>query len=215
MKKYEGVLKRVRQIEAKKGRDYVSTDSKLYKGLKIFYFLAFIYTMAINALFIMGMVIMLDSDTTKNSNAVNGMIIVSIATALIIATLVLLKYKKHLISGIMGFVSEVSLIFIFASMMEDINGLWNLKYSFYYRHGIPLLIMALLIAVMTVISVIENRKINKAYKKVMEDLYSKFIAEEGDGETVSEEKWTEFLKNYDPDKAKKQKNTIKEKIFKD
>ena len=215
MKKYTGVLKRVREIENKKGRNYQTTDSKLYKGLKVTYILAFIYTMAINALFILGMIITLDSAAKGMSNVVNGLIIVSIGTALIIAGLVVMKFKKHLISGLLSFIPEVALIFIFANMMkEDIEGLWGYKYSFYYRHGVPLLLMALLITGMTVIAMREEHKTNITYKKVVENLYSEFTAE--NGENVSEEEWTEYLKNYDPDKNRKNKTKdIKEKIFKD
>ena len=37
MKKYPGVLKRVREIEAKRGISYIKPEDKLYKGIKIIY----------------------------------------------------------------------------------------------------------------------------------------------------------------------------------
>ena len=39
MKKYEGVLKRVREIEFKRGITYAKTDGKLYKGSKVLFIL--------------------------------------------------------------------------------------------------------------------------------------------------------------------------------
>lgn len=216
MKKYAGVLKRVYELESKKGINYVSTNGKLYKGLKIFYIIAFIYTMAINALFVLAMSIVM-SDVPNSSNFVNEVIFVSICSALIIAGLVVLRFKKHLVFGLLNFIPEVFLMFMYANILrDDFEGLWGLKYSYYYKHGIPLLLMALLVVGMTLVALNEQRIVNKDYKKVVENLYSKFLEEEGNKETVSEEKWAEYLKNYDPDICEKGKQKpIKEKIFED
>lgn len=279
MKKYAGVLKKVRQTQMRRN-EYETTDGNSYKRMKIFYILGFVWTMAVNTLYILGMfleligsdsydsgawldvviifsfpiayivasvlclkfkkhlisgivsvvpiifgiiTVMIKSDILTGKEPINnmarenfkGLVIVSLATILIIAGLVLIRYKQHLISGIISFIPEVCLIYLFTGFFKDNpEGLFGLGYDYYLRHGIPLAIMVISIVGMTVIAVKGEVKLNREYKKVVESLYSDFIAQEGDAENVSEEKWTEYLKNYDPYKNNKNK-AVKEKIFKD
>ena len=279
MKKYAGVLKKVRQTQMRRN-EYETTDGNSYKRMKIFYILGFVWTMAVNTLYILGMfleligsdsydsgawldvviifsfpiayivatilclkfkkylisgivsvvpiifgiiTVMIKSDILTGKEPINnmarenfkGLVIVSLATILIIAGLVLIRYKQHLISGIISFIPEVCLIYLFTGFFKDnLEGLFGLRYDYYLRHGIPLAIMLISIVGMTVIAVKGEVKLNREYKKVVESLYSDFIAQEGDAENVSEEKWTEYLKNYDPYKNNKNK-AVKEKIFKD
>lgn len=279
MKKYAGVLKKVRQTQMRRN-EYETTDGNSYKRMKIFYILGFVWTMAVNTLYILGMfleligsdsydsgawldvviifsfpiayivatilclkfkkylisaivsvvpiifgiiTVMIKSDILTGKEPINnmarenfkGLVIVSFATILIIAGLVLIRYKQHLISGIISFIPEVCLIYLFTGFFKDnLEGLFGLRYDYYLRHGIPLAIMVISIVGMTVIAVKGEVKLNREYKKVVESLYSDFIAQEGDAENVSEEKWTEYLKNYDPYKNNKNK-AVKEKIFKD
>jgi len=279
MKKYAGVLKKVRQTQMRRN-EYETTDGNSYKRMKIFYILGFVWTMAVNTLYILGMfleligsdsydsgawldvviifsfpiayivatilclkfkkylisgivsvvpiifgiiTVMIKSDILTGKEPINnmarenfkGLVIVSLATILIIAGLVLIRYKQHLISGIISFIPEVCLIYLFTGFFKDnLEGLFGLRYDYYLRHGIPLAIMVISIVGMTVIAVKGEVKLNREYKKVVESLYSDFIAQEGDAENVSEEKWTEYLKNYDPYKNNKNK-AVKEKNFKD
>ena len=41
------------------------------------------------------------------------------------------------------------------------------------------------------------------YKKVTENLYEIYRVNVADGEELSDDKWDEFLKNYDPSKSTK------------
>ena len=52
MKMYEGVLKRVKQLEEKNGIKYSKTDGKLFTSFKVINVLAFIWTVIMNFLYI-------------------------------------------------------------------------------------------------------------------------------------------------------------------
>lgn len=200
MKKFYGVLKRVRELEEKKGIKYAKPDGKLYKTFKVFYIIAFAYTMAINLLFVLAMLIKVDAGLAVMSDVFNYILSVSVCSVLIIAGLVLLKFKLNLTAGIISILSEVFLIPVYAIPLKaDFGGILGLKYSFYYKHGIPLLLMIIFFTGMTIIAKRAEYKTDKMYKKVTENLFGIYAIAEGEAENLSEEQWDEFLRNYDPD----------------
>lgn len=201
MKKFNGVLKRVRALEEKKGIKYAMPDGKLFKTLKVLYVIVFAYTIAINLLFILAMFLKVDLGLAGMSDVFNYILSVSVCSVLIIAGLVLQKFKLYLSAGITSVLPEIFLIPVYAiPLREDIDGFLGLKYSFYYKHGVPLLLMILFMTFMTVIAKRAEIKTDKMYKRVTENLFSMYAVAEGEAENLSEEQWDEFLRNYDPDK---------------
>lgn len=200
MKKFDGVLKRVRMLEEKNGIKYADTECKLYKTLKFFYILAFAYTMAINLLFVLAMIIKVDAGLAEKSDVFNYILSVSVCSLLIIAGLILRKCKLNLSAGIISVLPEIFLIPVYAiPLRADFEGFLGLKYSFYWKHGVPLFLMIILMSWMTVIAVRANIKTDRMYKKVTENLFNMYTVAEGDAENLSEEQWSEFLENYNPD----------------
>ena len=202
MKKYDGVLKRVRMLEEKKGIKYATTDSGIYKILKWLCILSAAWGLATNLLFILGNLLMYSgSDYMKN---ITGQIItVSVCSVSIIQSLILNKFKIHIIGLIINILSSVFLSLQFANLLLDDFGFLGLKTSFYVRHFIPLALMSLLFICMAIIAVRARIKTNRMYKKVTENLYEMYRLSGADIEELSDDKWDEFLKNYDPSKSTK------------
>ena len=79
--------------------------------------------------------------------------------------------------------------------MEDSLGLFGYKYSFYWRHSVPLALIAVFAIWLSVLALRANIKTKKQYRKITENLYNQYhISEEN--EQLSEEEWQEFIENY-------------------
>ncbi len=194
MKMQENVLKRVRMVEDKYGINYAKIDGKLYKSLKIIYIVLFAYTMGINLLYMLGMLLVYGG--TENFTAIqNTLITVSVCTGFIIAGFVLFFFKFKLTAGILSVIPEILLILSFGDVMKDTLGLWGYKYSFYWRHLAPLALMIIVMIWLTVIAVRARIKTEKQYKKVTDNLFEIYNNTASD---ISDEQWNEFLANYDP-----------------
>jgi len=201
MKMYEGVLARVREIEKKRGIKYATTDGNLYKALRILYTVTAIWVFLMNLFFVLGFVIMY-SGTDNMSEALNSIITVSACTLCIIAGYVLNCVKLHIPSLVLNVVPSCFLIPVFASFLKDSLGFLGFKASFYWRHGVPLVLLVLFIVWLSVIALRAKVKTEKQYKKVTENLFS--IYNVNSEENVTAEQWEEFLQNYDP----AQKNNV-------
>ena len=193
------ILQRVRQIEEKAGIKYAKTDGKLYKSLKVVYVIAFIYSMVMNVLYLLGN-LLIYSGKESFANIKNTLITVTVATVGLIAALVFAKFKKQIWANITAVVlnlfSGVFLILTFAHLLEDDLGFLGYKFSFYWRHSVPLLLIIILSIWICIIALREILKTQKQYKKVVENLYEKYNVS-SENEQLSEEEWDEFLKNYE------------------
>ena len=192
------VLKRVRQVEEKNGIKYAKTDGKLYGTLKVLYTIIFAYTLAINSLFILSNFIVYYGNENFNSVKVS-LVTVTIATLLLIAAFVIMRFKNKVwanyASGITNLLVAVLLVLTFANLMQDSLGLFGYVYSFYWRHAVPLLLIAVFAVWLSVIAIRANIKTDKQYKKVMENIYAQYNLS-AENEQLSEEQWEEFLENY-------------------
>jgi len=197
MKKYDGVLKRVRILEEKKGIKYADTNGKLYITLKVLCIIAAVYGMATNLLFILGHILMYAG--TNEMNEVTGKIVtVSVCTLAIIASLILNKFKIYITGAVLNLLSAVFLTLQFANLLLDDLGFLGFKTSFYVRHLIPLVLMVIFMVWLTIIALRAKIKTDHMYKKVTENLYNMYRVSEADADIMSDEQWDEFLKNYDP-----------------
>lgn len=206
MKKYDGVLKRVRFLEKKNGISYAKTDGKLYTTMKVLYSIAGVWTFFMNLFFILGFWLQYDG-TDDMPQALNYIITASVCTVFMIAGYVLSCCKIHLAGGILSVIPEIFLIVFFGMILRDTLGFLGFKLSFYWRHFAPLVLMIIFITVMTVIAVREKVKTNRMYKKVSENLYNMYNISVANGEIITDEQWDEFLANYNPDDYKKQFKT--------
>ena len=205
MKKYEGVLERVRILEEKRGISYAKTDGKLYKTLKVLFTIFFSYTFIMNLMFIMSMFLLPVIQNVKLSDVMNLIITVSVCSVLALTGFILTYCRKYLVGGILTALPMLFSIPSFAlPLMDDLNGFLGFKISFYWRHFGPIVVTSALIIWMTVIAVRANTKTDRMYKKVCENLFNIYKISEGEVENITEEQWTEFLANYNPNDYKGQ-----------
>lgn len=209
MKKYDGVLKRVREVERKNGIIYAKPDGKLYITLKVIYSIVGLWSFFMNLFYVLGFLLMY-SGTDNMKNVSNSLITVSICTAVLIAGYALNCCKLYLAGGILSVLSAIMLIPTFARPLEDSLGYFGYKASFYWRHFAPLVIMIALITWLTVLAVRAKVKTERQYKRVSENLYNMYNCNIAEGE-ISEEAWNSFLESYDPHNYKKQFRNVNER----
>lgn len=191
MKKYSGVLKRVREIEEKRGIEYARTSGKLYKGLKAVHILSASWALLMNLFFLLSLWINFAGE--EKMAQLQGLVLtVAVCSLGLILGFVLTCFKINIAGAVSSLVSSVMLIVTYGREMSDVLGFWGFNPSFYWRHLIPLVLAAITIIWMVIIAVRERIKIDKLYKKVAEGLYEEF---KKNSENTDDE-WEEFLKNY-------------------
>lgn len=198
--KYQcNVLKRVRQIEEKNGIKYAKTDGKLYGGVKAFYLVASIWTLAMNLLFIISN-LLVNSLNENFKLQTAPLATVAVLTLALVAGFVVMRFKNYIWAnftfGILNLLMPSILCFTFANLMTNINGLWGYSYSFYWRHAMPLLLVAVCGIWLAIIAFRANIKTQKQYKKTLENIYEQYNLSL-ENENFSEEQWKEYLKNYE------------------
>lgn len=196
----ENVLKRVRMLEEKKGIHYAKTGGKLYTVLKVLYIIAFAAVVAMNLLYIAGMMLV-NFGTDRFSSVADSVITVSLCTAVLTAGFVLSFFRFKLTAGIMSVVPAVILIPVFALLLKDSLGFMGVKTSFYIRHFIPLALLIIFIAGMVIIAVRERVKTKRQYTAVMENLYKTYNENSSD-DVIDDEEWNKFVDSYDPSNYK-------------
>lgn len=189
MKMYYGVLQRVKQIENKNGIRYATTDSKGYKILKVLLILALIYTFGVNLIIILGAA--LGGNTALLLNT-------GISTLVIIAGYIIYIKKLYILGGVLTLAPTVYLALYFKNLLTDTGYTVGVNAKYYWRHLIPLAIIAVCITAMCIIAVRAKARLQKMYNKVTENIYNKYKVNVADGEDIDEAQWEEFLANFDP-----------------
>ncbi len=191
MKKYSGVLKKVREIEEKRGIEYPRTDGKLYKGIKIAHIISGAWALVMNVFFLLSLWIKFSGE--EKMAELEGLILtISICSFGLILGFVLTNFKINIVGSAVSLMSSVLLIITYGRELSDVLGFWGFKSIFYWRHLIPLILVAITIIWLCVIAVRAKMKTDKLYKKVTEGLYEEF---KSNSENTDDE-WDEFLKNY-------------------
>ncbi len=195
MKMEYNILRRVRMIEEKNGIHYAKTDGKLFGFLRFFFALSVLYTLFINALYLLGMT-MTHVGTKRFDSVIGSLITVGTCSVFLLAGFILSFVKLHLLSGIFSILSALFLIPTFAGFLDDPFGFLGYKPSFYFRHFIPLALVVIFSLLLIIISQRARMKTEKQYKRVLDSLYE--IYQTRMTEELSEEQWEEFLSSYDP-----------------
>lgn len=201
MKKHIGILKRVDQIEEKYGIKYAAPTGKLFKGLRIFYTLAWIYTLGINLLCFAGYMLRLDynRENLDVQRICNELWLIGICTALLTVGFVLMHTRIKWLGLGISIPPIPFLVVNFAQGLKDDFGFWGLNPKYYWRHFAPLVIMFILLVWMLVIYIRWICKKNSQYRRITENLYNTYrLSIEDDSNRITEEQWEEFLENYDP-----------------
>lgn len=219
MKKNSNILLRMHQKEARAGITRVGTFGALGKLCKVFYIIAFIYTMGINLIYLLSIWMnsnhVVESIGKENLSVLqedqlasvkNSMILVGLMSALLIAGLILLVKRVSIPSLVINGAAPIILIIHFAQRMSETLAANGLLCSYTYNHLIPL---GILFITGVVFSVLELRFIiseNRAYTDFVDKLYARNSA---DFDKMTDEEWEEFLSSYEPPHPKKLKRSLK------
>ena len=190
MKMYKSVLDRVRILEQKNGIVYANTNSGAYKILKVLFILDFIYAMGIKSMYFLGIAL----DTTPR---VYEYITPAICTGILVLGFVLILFKQHIIGFLMTLISAIILMFEFNNQLQNATEVL-VNHKFAWAHLVPLSLLIVFSLPMVIIAVRAQHKTRKMYNKVINDIYSKYSIEIAKGEDIDEEKWEEFLNEFDP-----------------
>ncbi len=190
MKMYKSVLDRVKILEQKNGIVYADTKSGVYKILKVLFILDFIYAMAIKGMYFLGI-------TLDSTPRVYEYITPAICTGVLVLGCVLILFKRHIIGFVMTLISAIILMFEFNNQLQNATEVM-VNHKFAWAHLIPLSLLIVFSLPMGIIAVRAERKTRKMYNKVISDIYSKYAVEIAKGEDIDEEKWEEFLNEFNP-----------------
>ena len=190
----ENILNRVKEREQKSGVYYAKKDGNGYKICKWFYVLAFAFTMVINALYIIG-ILLIKSELPSNSTMdMNGFITVCILTAVMLFVFILSKFNANpIVAGVFGglnVILSVCFTIVYGRMLG--NTYVNLPAKFYLVHLLPLLIVAVCSVVMAVIVIISYLKTKRSYERVLEIVFREYNALPDENKP----EWEEFVDNF-------------------
>ncbi len=194
MKKYDSIMKRVHFVEEKRGINYARVGGKLFRGVTVIAVIAWIYMFLMNLMFILSMSLALSVGQAEFSFIGNAFVTICVGSALMLLGGILFFVKFKITGAAICFAPLAFMVLSFANHLKDSLGFLGLKLSFYWRHGIPALILALMLVWLFVIAVRERIKTEKMYGKIVENLYNTY--HKGDDE-ITEEQWEEFLRNYE------------------
>ena len=190
----ENILNRVKEREQKLGVYYAKKDGNGYKICKWLYVLAFAFTMVINALYIIG-ILLIKSELPSNSTMdMNGFITVCILTAVMLFVFILSKFNANpIVAGVFGglnVILSVCFTIVYGQMLG--NTYVNLPAKFYLVHLLPFSIIILCSVIMAVIVINSHLKTKKAYEQVLEIVFREYNALPDD----QKPEWEEFVENY-------------------
>lgn len=181
-----------------------STESMLFKFIKVLYFIALIYTFVINLAVILGQVFNIQdlstvaaptSTQTANLLAAKNMLLLAvIATIMYVSGIILLSKKLATAFLAVNILPSVILLITFRMYMSD-SILSNGPLQYFIRHGIPLSLLILFSALLFIICFFEKHKRKTEYNRLINCLYSYFS--EKDEKVISNADFEECLNNYD------------------
>lgn len=202
MKKYEYIKEKVKKIEYKLGVNYIKTDSKPYKYMRILNALCIIYLAGVNVLTLLSAYLREKYAGDKYFEPVTFWLIAA-GTCLEIAAIVLNKLNFSITANIISIIPLPYFVCVFAPMLTHPDGLFGYQTSFYIRYLISYILILIFSLAMLFIAARQQIKTRKLYKRVLNNLYEEFKRKNGSGDFIAtEEDWDEFINNYDPRNGK-------------
>ncbi len=202
MKKYPGILKRAELVDWRSGRVYAKPDGTLFKSLFVLSSLLILYTFFINLFYVLGLNIIYQ-DTKEYKQLLFPIVSVAVANALLIASFILMKLKRRVVSAILAIIPSSFLIVFFGFLSKAEVGedsFLGFLPLYFWRHFIPLFFILLFSIWMIAIIVRAKRKFNRVYKETEELLYSLY---KENNPNASEADWVEFATNYEGNSPQK------------
>ena len=189
-------LKKIRVYERKNGIVYESSGNILYNRLLIIGFLAWLFMMVMLLFYTLGASILLSDKVWKFSEMTAGrkasLIMTFAGFGILLATPVLYAFKLKLTAILLnvGTVPVLFAIFVKLSLVKDSisaaasqiteydPGFLGLKKFFFWRHGVPMLIVFVCFLWIGYITVNERVKMRRSYRRMQNDEYTPQIVKE-------------------------------------
>ncbi len=172
MKKNQAVLNRVYKYRERKGIKITDTDSVIYKVFKAVYIFGMIWFFATSLLYILGQCLQLSDSLASKAVLMSPFYLICSSTfALVIGTVLLLKFKMHITAGIINITALTIAGYEFNYLLVGYNAGIDGASKFWLRHGAAGAVMALGCIVLCFIGIRAKAILNKDYKRVLEIIY--------------------------------------------
>ena len=172
----------IREYEKKRDIKYARSDGKLCKWFTFLGFVCWIWLMFTSFAYVLGRYFTINSGTDKVDNAYISIIVTS-AVALLSLILYIFRLKiaffvTNIITAVLTFIMfagitgvDDSVTSAGSTISEYDQGYFGLKRLFYWRHGIPAVLLILLFAVIIFVKIRERRIMKKEYTAIKNNKY--------------------------------------------
>lgn len=175
-------LKKIYRYEEKRGIRYAKSDGKLYKFLLLFGFLSWLWMVTFELIYILGQAFLISEGVAKFDNV---FITLLVSFTVTILAILVYAFKFRVTAFAVSIVSGITSALSFAritrvgdsvssaggTISEFDHGYFGLRKIFYWRHGIPVLLVTVLFASLIVIIVRERRIMKREYEAITENSY--------------------------------------------
>ena len=198
MKYYKCVLKKVDEINYKKGITKLDESSGLYRASKILYIISFAWFVLFQALYLIANYIVLIGNENSIRNINTPLLITSsIVFVMMIAALVFVKYKWQMFTFGLTVIGGIAQI-IMVGRVDNFR-LETIEHSiiatkYFWRHHAPIILMIIFAAVMLYVGISRRRYLKSDYERALNALYIDFSK---DNPTASDTEWTAHLEALD------------------
>ena len=164
-------LKKIERYEEKRGIKYAKTGGKLYKGLFFIGILSWCYILFTSISYLIGRTFRI----TEGLDSIdNPFISISVTTAIALTSILIYVFRLKISYFVINIVAAVTTFISFAgicrvddsissagsTVSEYDEGFFGLKKIFYWRHGIPAFLMAIVFAILIFI-ILREKSIRK------------------------------------------------------
>ncbi len=170
------------------------------KICKVFYFIAAIYLILVNAAYIFQVFLSIEDAALYPDNydivqLRSALIVMFSVSAAMIVAFILMIFKKYLLTMIFTLPAGIITLIFFLSETEHRRlTLENATGRFVLQHLLPIIVYILAIIIIYLISFRDKRNIFKKYDKAETIIYDKYKKEHPH---VSNDEWNDYIKHYD------------------
>lgn len=191
MRYSESDLSKIAQYEEKRKIKYASVKGKLYERLFILGIISWAYMLFTSFSYIVGRVLTIAAGIDKRDNAfVSILVTASVCLLSILLYIFRLKipfFAVNIAFAVANFISfagicgvDDSVTSAGSTITEYDQGYFGLKKMFYWRHGIPVILLVIIFSVLIFIIVRERIIIKKEYELISKNTYESQILSDGE-----------------------------------
>ena len=195
MKKNATIVNKVNKLEEKHGIKYAKDGGALVKTLFALSVITWVYILFMNFIVFCSVAINLNRGLADFSYISDAFITTIVCTVTLIIGACLYFCNVKIIGCVVELFSLPFMLLSFTFFTHDIDGFLGFLSVFYWRHAVPIALLALFVIWLLVILIRAELKFRKIYNRVVDNLYRVHSTEAG--KRFSDEEWDEFLSKYD------------------